>query len=197
MDIERSTITDLLDAWSQGDPQGLVRLIPRVLDELRAIAAGLLARDPAAASLQPTALVNELYLRLAGRRSVRFKDSGHFFATMAQMIRQILVDHARKRTCEKRGGRKSDVPLDETQETIAGKEERLITLDDALSSLGTIDSRLALVVRLRFFVGLSSEEIARILNVSTKTVNRDWRKARLWLLREMSRTSFDTPCTHG
>jgi RNA polymerase sigma factor (TIGR02999 family) len=187
--LERSTVTALLEAWSHGDPDGLVRLIPCVLDELRAIAAGLLAREPSAGTLQPTALVNELYLRLAGRRSVQFKSSAHFFASMAQMIRQILVDHARQRRRVKRGGGVPDLPLSEAEETVAGKEEGLLALDAALLTLEQLDPRLGQVVHLRFFVGLTAEEVAAILEVSAKTVNRDWQKARLWLHREMTTRS--------
>lgn len=186
MRLDRSTVTRLLEAWSLGDPEALVRLIPHVLDELRTIAASLLAREPVGITLQPTALVNELYLRLVKRRSVRWKNSEQFFGEMATMIRRVLVDHARERRAVKRGGGLPNVPLGEDHDPIAGKEEELLALDDALSSLAQFDPRLSQVVHLRYFVGLAAEEIAAILGVSTKTVNRDWQKAKIWLYQQMT-----------
>lgn len=186
MKLDRSTVTRLLEAWSQGDPEALVRLIPHVLDELHAIAAGLLAREPAGATLQPTALINELYLRLTARRSVHWDNSAQFFGEMANIVRRILVDHARERRAAKRGGGLPNISLSEVEDPVAGKEEDLLALDDALSDLAQLDPRLSQVVHLRFFVGLSAEEIGTILGVTSKTVNRDWQKAKAWLYQQMT-----------
>jgi len=185
MNLDAKTVTRLLEAWSEGEPEALARLIPHVLDDLRRMAGGLLAREPAGITLQPTALVNELYLRVAGKCSVQWENSAHFFGAMSEVIRHIIVDHARKRRAVKRGGGLPSVSLDHYNDLTAGREEDLMALDDALTGLAKFDPRLSAVVHLRFFGGLSSEEIGVILKISAKTVKRDWQKAKIWLYKEI------------
>jgi RNA polymerase sigma factor (TIGR02999 family) len=178
-------ITALLHAWNGGDEEALAIVTPLVHAELRLMARRHLKGERAGHSLQVTGLVNECYLRLVDMQRVRWKDRAHFLAWSSRLMRRILVDFARERRAAKRGAGFQHLPLDEhlvAQET--GRD--LVALDDALSALARIDERKSQVVELRFFGGLSTEEVADVLKLSTKTVLRDWQLAKMWLLRELS-----------
>jgi len=183
--------TDLLLAWSRGEPDACDRLMPLVYDELRRLAARCMRSEAAGHTLQTTALVNEAYLRLVEVDRIRLDSRAHFFALAARMMRRLLVDAARARSSAKRGGGVRKVPLVEAATVLNGAGLDLDALDTALRKLESIDPRKVRVVELRFFVGLSLEETAESLKVSTDTVKRDWRFARLWLLRELNDVSGD------
>lgn len=180
-----SEITRLLQAWGDGDERALEQLMPLVYEELHRAAHRYMAREAPGHTLQTTALVNELYLRLGGLRPGKLKDRAHFLALCARLMRRILTDFARSRRSLKRGGRTQHVPLDEA--LIVSQEPRadLLSLHEALEHLETIDQRKSQVVELRFFGGLSVKETAEVLNVSPETVYRDWRLAKDWLLSEL------------
>jgi RNA polymerase sigma factor (TIGR02999 family) len=178
-------ITDLLLAWNAGDRQALERLMPIVHDELRRLARRYMAGERPGHPLQPTALVNEAYLRLIDSSRVRWQNRTHFFAVAAQLMRRILVDVARERLRQKRGGEIMHVPLDEARLVPHASNETLIALDDALGALAKFDARKCRVVELRFFGGLTVEETAAALEVAPITVMRDWDLAKSWLLREL------------
>ena len=182
-----SDVTTLLLAWRQGDAQALNRLIPAVERQLRRLAQRAMAGERAGDTLQPTALVNEVYLRLVDVKQVSWRDRTHFFALAATLMRRILVDRARRRRTAKRGGTIQTVALDEHALEVAGGAQRpdLVALNEALDALRTIDPRRSRVVELKFFGGLTAEEIAEVLQVSRATVLRDWTLARAWLFREM------------
>ncbi|MGE0593261.1 MAG: sigma-70 family RNA polymerase sigma factor [Vicinamibacterales bacterium] len=182
-------VTRLLDGLNAGDEQALPRILPLVYDELRRIAARRLHHEPAGHPLQATALVHEAYLRLAGQHEVRWKNRGHFFAVAAQAMRRVLVDHARARLADKRGGVQARVPLDDVVVASEPPPGDLVALDDALDRLARHDPHQARLVELRFFAGLTVEETADVLGISDTTVKREWRMARAWLHREMSRTA--------
>jgi RNA polymerase sigma factor (TIGR02999 family) len=177
-------VSTLLRAWSEGDQNALDKLAPIVYDELRRLAGHYLRRERTGHSLQATALVNEAYLRLVDYKRMRWANRAHFFAVSAQLMRRILVDHARRHNL-KRGGGVQHIALEDTAVVGGGRAENLVVLDDAIQALAQIDPRKAHVVELRFFGGLSVEETAEVLNVSPVTVMRDWNTARAWLLREM------------
>ena len=177
-------ITELLAAWSEGNEEALSRLIPVVYPELRRIARVHLARRDH--TLGSTALVNEAYLKLIRARGIQCENRLHFFALCAQIIRRLLVDHARKFRYAKRGGDQVRVPLEETLLGTRARGVEVLALDDALASLAKRDPRKARVVELRFFGGLSVEETAELLRISPETVLRDWRMAKAWLRRELS-----------
>lgn len=179
-------ITDLLRAWGNGDEHALETLIPLVYDELHRAAHRYMSQEAPDHTLQTTALVNEVYLRLVGVRGVTWQDRGHFFALCAKLMRRILIDFARSRRSLKRGGTASSVSLDEALVVSNTPRADLLDLDDALKSLETFDQRKSRVVELRFFGGLSVAETAAVLNVSPETVQRDWRLAKDWLLSELS-----------
>jgi RNA polymerase sigma-70 factor (ECF subfamily) len=181
-------VSTLLQAWSNGDPVALEKLTPIVYSELRRLARHYLRNERSDISLQTTALVNEAYLRLVDFKRMRFKDRAHFFAVSAQLMRRILVDHARRRNL-KRGAGVQHLSLDEVAILGPERDAELITLDDAMTALAQFDARKARVVELRFFGGLSVEETAEVLNVSAITVMRDWSSARAWLYREISGAS--------
>ncbi|MBM3744355.1 MAG: sigma-70 family RNA polymerase sigma factor [Acidobacteria bacterium] len=180
-------VTGLLQAWSNGDEAALESLIPLVDAELRRIAARYLEREPPEASLQTTELVNEAYLRLIDARRVEWRDRAHFFAVCARLMRRILVDLARDRWSAKRGAGRSPLALDEALAVSWEPASDLVAIDDALNGLAKIDPRKGQVVEMRFFGGLSVEETAEVLKVSPQTVLRDWRLARAWLFKELSR----------
>ena len=183
----RSEVTRLLLAWTAGDQYALDRLMPLVADELKGIAHRAMFSERADHTLQPTALVNEVYLRLVDRRSVSWKNQAHFLGFAAQTMRRILVDMARKRRTEKRGEGGRTVSLDEL--TDYPEEERdveLIALDDALAELAKLNERQSRVIELHFFAGLTFEEIGEVLGISMRTAKRDWRAARLWLYEVLS-----------
>ena len=179
-------VTELLQAWSQGDETALEKLIPLVHGELRRLAKRYMARERPGHTLQTTALINEAYLRLVNSKNVRWQNRAHFFAVSAQLMRRILVDFARSRNYQKRGGGAVQVSLVEALEASDERGADLIALDDALNTLAEVDARKSQVVELRFFGGLSVEETAEVLKVSPDTVMRDWKMAKVWLLREMS-----------
>jgi RNA polymerase sigma factor (TIGR02999 family) len=178
-------VTALLLAWSEGDSSALDQLAPLVYQELRRLARHYMGQERPGHTLQATALVNEAYLRLVDLNRMRWQNRAHFFAVSAQMMRRILVEFARHRHRDKRGGDAPRVSLDEALEVSAEKGTDLVALDDALCTLAAMDPRLGQVVELRFFGGLSVEETAEVLKVSAETVMRDWKTAKAWLLREM------------
>lgn len=178
-------VTELLLAWGAGDEVALERLVPVVYAELHRMAQRHLRREQRH-SLQATALVNELYVRLVDAQAVQWHDRAHFFAISARLMRRILVDAARRRQVRKRGGGANAVTLDEAVVVAPGRGRDLIALDDALEALAVFDQRKARVVEMRFFAGLSVQEIAAVLEVSDDTVTRDWNFAKTWLLRELS-----------
>jgi RNA polymerase sigma factor (TIGR02999 family) len=178
-------ITHLLKEWSDGDQRALDRLTPLVYEELRHQAARYLRRERPGHTLQTTALINEAYLRLIDAKDVRWQSRAHFFAVAANLMRRVLVDHARRRDAEKRGGSQIRLTLDEGLAVARNSEVDLLAIDEALDRLAAIDAQQARVVELRFFSGLSVEETAAALGVSPKTVKRDWSVARAWLRREI------------
>ena len=178
-------VTRLLAEWSGGDRSALDRLVPFVYDELHQIAKRHLAsRGPQ--TLQSTALVNEAYLRLAGKSNVSFHDRTHFFAVAARVIRGILVDHARERLAQKRGAGAITLNLGEAAGSTAPREVDLLALDEALGRLAGLDPQQARIVELRYFAGLSIEETAEVQGISPATVKRDWSVARRWIYRELT-----------
>jgi RNA polymerase sigma factor (TIGR02999 family) len=179
-------ITQLLQAWSEGDPQALARLTPLVYSELHRTAQRYMGRERPDHTLQATALIDEVYVRLVDGSRVTWQDRNHFFAVCARLMRRILTDFARSRRYLKRGGDPRHITFDEALHVTGEPAEALLVLDDALRGLAKIDKRKSDVVELRFFGGLSVSEAAAVLNVSDETVKRDWRLAKLWLLREMS-----------
>lgn len=179
-------VTQLLINWSNGDQKALEKLMPLVYAELRRLARRYMRREHAGHTLQTTALVNEAYLRLIEQQSVRWQNRAHFFGIAAQLMRRILVDHARRYHCAKRGGGALQVSLDEAAVVSDERGAELLALDDALKSLEAIDARKGRVVELRFFGGLSIEETAGVLGVTPMTVVRDWKMAKAWLRREIS-----------
>ncbi|MEM9293505.1 MAG: sigma-70 family RNA polymerase sigma factor [Acidobacteriota bacterium] len=185
MSNPQTTVTALLLSWSDGDEAARDRLMPLVFEELRRMAAGHFRRERHSHTLQPTALVNEVFLRLIDRKRVNWKNRAHFFGFAAQLMRRILVDHARAHNAEKRGGKALTVTLDESFAIPRQRDLDLIALDDALATLKELDERQSRIVELRFFAGLQVEEVAEVLGISPTTVKRDWRTARLWLYREL------------
>jgi RNA polymerase sigma factor (TIGR02999 family) len=182
-------VTVLLRAWSAGDPAALDQLAPILHGELKRFARRYMSRERQGHTLQPTALVNEAYLRLVDVHGVQWQDRAHFFALAAQMMRRILVNYALARSAGKRGGAARQVSLDEAMIVCAERDSDLVELDAALQSLAKLDPRKAQIVELRFFGGLSVEETAAVLKVSTQTVLRDWKLSKSWLAREMRRAS--------
>ena len=179
-------VTRLLVEWQNGNQQALDRLVPLVYRELRAIASRYLARESAGHTLQSTALVHEAYLRLVDQRSARWQNRSQFFGIAAQMMRRILVDHARHRHRAKRGGGAVTLSLDDAMAQASPEANLdLLALDDALKALAAIDPRGARIVELRFFGGLTIEETAEVLALSSGTVKREWNTARAWLYREL------------
>jgi RNA polymerase sigma factor (TIGR02999 family) len=179
-------VTELLRAWADGDDGALERLTPLVEAELRRLARGYMRRERRGHTLQTTALVNEAFLRLTDARRVRWQDRAHFLGISARLMRRVLVDHARSRGYQKRGGGARRVTLNEGLATAPEPALDVVALDRALSALAAVDARKGRVVELRYFGGLSVEETAEVLGVSPDTVKRDWRLAKLWLLRELA-----------
>jgi RNA polymerase sigma factor (TIGR02999 family) len=188
---QEEEISTLLQAWSSGDQVALAQLTPIVYDELRRLARHYLRTERAHITLQTTALVNEAYLKMVDFKRMRFNDRAHFFAVSAQLMRRILVDHSRRRNL-KRGGGVLHISIEDTNALAPERPTDLLMLDNALHALARFDSRKAKVVELRFFGGLSVEETAEVLSVSSITVMRDWNTARAWLYREMSGASSES-----
>jgi RNA polymerase sigma factor (TIGR02999 family) len=178
-------VTQLLRAWGDGDAAAFEQLAPLVEAELRRLARGYMARERQGHTLQTTALVNEAFLRLTDARHIRWQDRAHFLGISARLMRRVLVDHARARGYRKRGGGAQRVTLDEALVASPDPGLDVLALDRALEALAEVDDRMSKVVELRFFGGLSVEETAEALHVSPDTVKRDWRLAKLWLLREL------------
>ncbi len=179
-------ITGLLEAWSQGDPQALDALMSAAYPELRRIARNYLARRSAAPTLESAALANEAYLKLLRSRGIPCQNRTHFLALCSQIIRRILVDHARRRGYARRGGHAVRVPLNEEQVRSPRSQVDVLALDEALQSLSKIDSRKAPVVELRYFGGLSIDESAEALGISPETAKRDWKVAKSWLYQQLT-----------
>lgn len=182
---QHADITTQLRAWQAGDPSARERLFPLVYDELRLIAHRQLQRERPGHTLDTTALVHEAYLRLAGATSQDFSDRAHFFAMAATAMRRILVDYARRYRTEKRGAAPRRVSLTDTMLVAEERADTLLAVDEALVELARIDPRLSRVVECRFFAGLTEEETAETLGVTSRTVRRDWTKAKGWLLRTL------------
>ena len=182
----QQNVTELLRVWSQGDKSALEKLIPLVHKELRRLAHVYMARERPDHTLQTTALVNEAYLRLIDCRQVSWQNRAHFLAISAKLMRQILVDFARSRQYLKRRGRAHQVSLDEALVVSQERGQDVVGVDEALKALAAVDTRKSQVVELRFFGGLTVKETAEVLKVSTATVLRDWRLAKMWLFRELN-----------
>lgn len=187
MDRTPGDITLLLAELRAGNRSAESRLLPLVYDELRRLARRYMRAERRDHTLQPTALVHEAYMRLAGQRDMSWQNRAHFFAVAAQLMRRILVDHARAHKAEKRGGNESKIELGEGLALTEAKAAELLAVDEALTRLAECDPRQARVVELRFFGGLSEEEAAEVLGVSTRTVKRDWSVARAWLFKEINK----------
>lgn len=187
MSSSRQEVTDLLLAWNQGQSSALDQLIPLVHGELHQLAHRYMAGERTGHSLQTTALVNEAYLRLVDCSRVRWQNRAHFLAVSAQLMRRILVDIARSRGYLKRGAGARRLSLEQSPEIFKQTDPDLVALDDALNALAAIDPRKSRVIELRFFGGLTAEETAEVLQVSPDTVLRDWKLAKIWLHRELSR----------
>jgi RNA polymerase sigma factor (TIGR02999 family) len=179
--LAEETITQLLARWSSGDREAAERVLPQIYDELRRIAGRQLRQERGDHTLQATAIVHEAYLRLAGQAGLEWPSRAHFFAFAAHLIRRILVDHARRRNRAKRGGLVQKVTLFEAADLALEKSPDLLALDEALSGLEKVDPRKATIVELKFFAGLTLDEVAEQLGISTETVSREWRRARAWL----------------
>jgi RNA polymerase sigma-70 factor, ECF subfamily len=179
-------LTGLLIDWRDGDDSALEKLTPLVYDELRRIAHRYVQRERNGHTLHTTALVNEAYLRLAGQQKIQWQSRAHFFAVSAQVMRRILIDHARRRHYAKRGGDADHIQVEQADPMSPERASELVALDEALSQLGELDSRKARVVELRYFGGLSLEETAEVLQVSVMTVRRDWRAAKAFLYRAVT-----------
>ena len=179
-------VTQILQEWSHGDQNAPARLMPLVYEELRRRAAEYLRHERPDHTLQATALVHEAYLKLVDQSRANWKDRAHFASVAASLMRRILVQHARTHNAEKRGGKLEKLYLDETRELACERQPELVDLDDALQSFTTTYPREGMVVELKFFGGLEAAEIAEVLDVSEKTVLRDWNFAKLWLRRELT-----------
>lgn len=185
-DVSSHEVTSLLKAWCAGEEDALDRLMPLVYEELHRAAQRYMRRENSGNTLQTTALIHEVYLRLVDIPGVTWQNRSHFFAVCARMMRRILVDLARARGAKKRGEGIPEAPFDEAFFVPNSLPFDLVALDEAMGRLGEIDKRKSLVVEMRFFGGLSVEESAEVLKVSTETVKRDWRLAKVWLLRELT-----------
>jgi RNA polymerase sigma factor (TIGR02999 family) len=185
--VSTKLVTELLQRWGQGDSTALEKLLPLVYNQLRRIAGRQLRRERPNHTLQPTALVHEVYLKLVDQNRIEWHNRGQFYAVAAQLIRRILVDHVRNRRTAKRGAGAVTLTLEDAVFEPAGKDLDLIKLDDALFSLSRKDEQQSRVVEMRFFGGLSIEETAEALGVSASTVKRDWLAAKAWLYRDLSK----------
>jgi RNA polymerase sigma factor (TIGR02999 family) len=179
-------VTQLLLAWGRGDETARDNLIPLVYEELHRLAHRYMRKEHPGGSLQTSALVNEAYIRLVDQKRVQWQNRAQFFGIAAQMMRRILVDHARKRHNQKRGGDVLKITLNEAAVISHHRAAEMVTLDEALKALAKLDKRKSQIVELRFFAGLSIEEAAEVLNVSPGTIMRDWTLAKAWLLREIT-----------
>jgi RNA polymerase sigma factor (TIGR02999 family) len=183
---DQQEITQLLLAWGEGDEHALERLMPFVYDELRRLAGFHMRNQKVGHTLQATALVNEAYVRLIDSSRVRWQNRAHFFAMSSQLMRRVLVDFARAKNSQKRGGDEIKVTFDDILPVSEKKESQLIDLDEALNRLAEFSPRQAKIVEMRYFGGLTEEEIGEAINISSRTVRREWSSARAWLYREIS-----------
>ncbi len=179
-------VTQILQNWSGGDQKAPERLMPFVYDEMRRLARVFLAKERGNHTLQPTALVHEAYVRLVDQTRVNWQNRAHFYGIAASMMRRVLIDHARAHVTDKRGGATIRLSIDDVQVPVEERAAALLDLDEALERLKEMDERKCKIIEMRFFGGLSDEEIAEALGVSTRTVLRDWKTARLWLYRELT-----------
>lgn len=184
--MQPTEVTQMLLAWSHGDENALHQLVPLVYEELRRLARYYMSREREGQTIQTTALVHEAYMRLIDTPHIQWRDRAHFFAVCAQLMRRVLVDCSRSRGYLKRGGALRRTSLPETAAVLNGPSEDILAIDEALKALARIDRRKSQVVELRFFGGLNVQETAESLNVSPETVQRDWKLAKVWLLRELS-----------
>lgn len=182
---DRNPVTHLLQEWGRGNQEAFDQLLPIVHEDLRRLARSRMRLLPVGSTLQPTALVNEVYLRLIDAAKVRWQDRAHFFAIAAKLMRQVATDNARQRNAAKRGGGWQRVDFEQADPPSPLPDMDLISLDEALDRLAELDARKARVVELRFFAGLENAEIAEVLSVSVDTVKRDWNFAKLWLARQV------------
>jgi RNA polymerase sigma factor (TIGR02999 family) len=181
----RQEVTQILISWSNGDRAAADRLMPFIYDELRQIARGYLQGERADHTLQATGLVHEAYIRLVDQTATTWQNRAHFFGVAAGVMRRVLVDHARRHRAEKRGGRWDKLQFDEALAPAVERGVDLVALDDALKDLATRDPRQSQIVELRFFGGLTTEEAAEVIDVSARTIKREWRRAKAWLRREI------------
>jgi len=189
MSQEPQEITQMLLELTDGNEEVVNQILPHIYDELRRLASSYLRRERSNHTLQPTALVHEAYMKLIDQSRVKWQNRAHFFGIAAQVMRRILMDHARKHTAEKRGGDAEVLPIEEEILIVShDKSAELVALDDALNQLAEMDERKAKIVELRYFGGLSIEETAEVLGVSVPTVNREWRMAKAWLYSEIARS---------
>jgi RNA polymerase sigma-70 factor (ECF subfamily) len=179
-------VTGLLQAWGRGDEEALQKLVPLVYEQLHAAARRHMVRERRGHTLQTTALIHETYLRLVDVRRIKWQNRAHFLAICAQLMRRILIDFARSRRYQKRGGAAREVDFDENLTVTSHPDTNLLALDDALNRLALVDARKSRVVELRFFGGLSVKDTAEVMKVSADTVMRDWKLAKMWLLRDLS-----------
>lgn len=179
-------ITEILHSWSSGNRDAADELFPLVYDELRRLAQSYLRQERSGHTLQPTALVHEAYLRLVDQTRVNWQNRSHFYGIAAQMMRRILIDHARAHATDKRGGAAERLSLEDANISVEQDATDLIALDEALINLARFDERKSRVVELLYFGGLENKEAAEVLGVSEKTIQRDWKMAKLWLYRELS-----------
>jgi RNA polymerase sigma factor (TIGR02999 family) len=187
MSIPQQDVTQLLHNWQSGDAEAMNQLMPLVYDELRKIAAAYLHREGAAHTLQTVELVNEAYLRLIDQSRVNWQSRSHFYGIAAQMMRRILVDHAREKQAAKRGSGEANLTLDDALQVSARKDLDILALDDALKTLSQFDARQSQIVELRYFGGLELTEVATVLGIGLSTVKRDWNLAKAWLYNQLSR----------
>lgn len=184
-------VTQLLIDWGKGDQAALDKLLPLVDEELRRLAGRYMRRESPGHTLQTSALVNEAYLRLIEQKSVNWQNRAHFFGIAAQLMRRILVDHARRRQYAKRGGGAQKAPLDEAAMAPQERAAELVALHEALTQLAAMDERKGRIVEMKFFGGLTTEEVAEVLKVTPRTIEREWRKAKAWLHHAISKGEAD------
>jgi RNA polymerase sigma factor (TIGR02999 family) len=189
--VSSQEVTQLLADWGRGDKSAFDKLFPLVQDELRRIARRQMSHERPGHTLQATALVNEAYLKLAGQEGFEWQSRAHFYAVCAQVMRHILIDHARAHARDKRGGGAVQVSLNEANVVAEDRADELLALDEALCHLEALDSQKARIVELRYFGGLSIEEAAEVLDISPRTVRREWRRAKAWLYRMISEGTAD------
>jgi RNA polymerase sigma factor (TIGR02999 family) len=188
-DADPANITQMLIDLTDGNAEVVNQILPHIYDELRRLASSYLRRERSDHTLQPTALVHEAYMKLIDQKKVRWQNRAHFFGIAAQVMRRILLDHARKHNAEKRGGEAEKMPIEEEILVVShAKSAELIALDDALESLASLDEQKAKIVELRYFGGLSIEETAEVLGVSVPTINRQWRIAKAWLYSQIAQS---------